>query len=40
VRRDKWQAPCPETPLGVLAMRLVKGVGVRHEDLDARYAEG
>jgi len=40
VRRDKRRAPCPETPLGVLAMRLVRGVSVGDEDLDAQYAEG
>ena len=38
--RDKRRAPCLETPLSVLAMRLVRGVSVRHEDLDARYVEG
>jgi hypothetical protein len=40
VRRNKRRAPCPGTPLSVLAMKLVRGVSVRHEDLDARYAEG
>jgi len=38
--RDKRRAPYPETPLRVHAMRLVRGVSVRHEDLDARYVEG
>jgi hypothetical protein len=40
VMRDKLRAPYPETFLSVLAMRLVRGVSVRHEDLDARYVEG
>jgi hypothetical protein len=40
VRRNKRRAPCPGTPLGVLAMKLVRGVSVRREDLDARYAKG
>jgi hypothetical protein len=40
VRRDERRGPCLETPLDVIAMRLVRGVRVRHEDLDAQYAEG
>jgi len=37
--RDKLRAPCPGTLLSVLAMRLVRDVSVRHEDLEARYVE-
>jgi hypothetical protein len=38
--RDKRRATCPGSLLSVLAMRLVRGVSVRHDDLDAQCAEG
>ena len=47
--KEKSSSPCetlqaagslPGAPLSVLTMRLVTDVSMRHEDLDARYAEG
>ena len=35
MKRDKRRAPCLEMPLDVIAMRLVRRVSVRQEDLDA-----